>query len=124
AAATRSTRPTSVRWRTRRTVAKARRWRSSARQSGAGSMTSRASFSVEQVFDIPQRAGLLALGRVLHGVISKGMVLHDEATGARTTVLGIELIHPPETEPGRMTLLLERTEPTPVVQGRVLTSVS
>jgi hypothetical protein len=81
-------------------------------------MTPTVRFSVEEVFDLPARGGLLALGTVLEGVISEGMVLQDEATGARTTVLGVEFHAPP----GRSTLVLERTDPSPVADGRVLTS--
>jgi hypothetical protein len=75
-------------------------------------------FSIEKVFDLPARGGLLALGTVLEDVIPTGMVLQDETTGARTTVLGLEFHSPP----GRTTLVLERTDPSPVIEGRVLTS--
>ena len=81
-------------------------------------------FSVEMVFDLPQRAGLLASGKVLEGVISKGTVLQDETTGARTTVIGVEFGTPADRQTGRVTLLLARTVPTPVVEGRVLTNAT
>jgi len=64
----------------------------------------------------------LASGRVLSGVISKGTVLRDETSGAQTTVLAVEFLTPADREAGRRTLLLERTTPSPVVEGRVLTS--
>lgn len=85
-------------------------------------MTPMVRFSVEKVFDLPQRGGLLALGTVLEGEIAKGTVLQDATTGARTTVLGIELLTPPGPGSDRKTLVLERTAPSPVVEGRVLTS--
>lgn len=87
-------------------------------------MPSRVRFSVEMVFDLPQRGGLLASGKVLEGEVSPGTVLWDEATGARTTVLGVEFETPADRRNGRTTLLLERTVPTPAVQGRVLTTVT
>jgi len=85
-------------------------------------MAPRVRFSIETVFDLPHRGGLLASGTLLEGEITRGAVLRDEATGMRTTVLGVEFETPADRRTGRTTLLLERTVPTPVVVGRVLTN--
>jgi hypothetical protein len=87
-------------------------------------MTARVRFSVEMVFDLPHRGGLLASGKVLDGEISAGMTLWDETTGARARVLGVEFESPADRRFGRTTLLIERTPATPVVEGRVLSTPS
>jgi hypothetical protein len=84
-------------------------------------MTDGIRFSIESVFDLPQRAGLLASGTLTGGVVRAGTVLRDEATGDSVTVLGVEFETPADRRQGRTTLLIERTAATPVRQGRTLT---
>lgn len=76
-------------------------------------------FSVERMYDLADEKGLLASGWILGGDISPGMVLGD-GTGARTTVLAIEFESPEDRRTGQITLLLERTTPSPVRLGTVL----
>jgi hypothetical protein len=85
-------------------------------------MTERVRFSVETIFDLPQRSGLLASGRVLEGTIRPGMTLCDQSTGQRATVLGVEFPSVTDRRLGRTTLLVERTTGSPLVAGRVLTT--
>ena len=81
-------------------------------------------FSIETVFDLPQRSGLLASGKVTEGVISAGMVLREESTGLPVRVLGVEFESPADRRTGRITLLLEREPRSPVARGRTLTGRS
>jgi hypothetical protein len=83
-------------------------------------MAETAQFSIEEVFDLRSRGGLLAVGRVVAGRISAGMTLQDPSTGQRVRVLGVEFLTPKARQLGRTTLVLERTSPTPVQPGRVL----
>jgi hypothetical protein len=96
----------------------------SRRGSGVGRMTATVRFSIETVFDLPQRNGLLASGTVIEGEIRPGMTLWDEGTGQRVTVLGVEFESPTDRRLGRTTLILERKATSPVVAGRVLTTVA
>jgi hypothetical protein len=77
-------------------------------------------FSIERVFDLPQRSGLLASGMVLEGEIRPGMTLWDESTGRSAMVLGVEFETPADRRSGRTTLLMERTTPSPVIEGHIL----
>jgi hypothetical protein len=85
-------------------------------------MMERAQFLIEEVFDLPSRGGLLVTGKVLAGRISAGETLLDAVTGARATVLGLEFPTPANREADTVTLVVERTDPTPVAVGRVLTT--
>ena len=76
-------------------------------------------FSVSSVADLRSRGGLLATGTVLDGVIAAGAVLSDEA-GHAVEVLGVEFMTPRNRAEGTVTLVLQRTEPSPVVAGAVL----
>jgi hypothetical protein len=80
-------------------------------------------FSVAKVWDLPSRSGLLASGWVLGGTIEPGAVLANP-DGATARVLGVEFQSPRDRETGQVTLLLERTSPSPVAEETTLTSVS
>lgn len=85
-------------------------------------MSQAAQFLIEEVWDIPTRGGLLASGKLLAGRISAGATLRDAVTGVTAAVLGVEFETPADRELDRTTLVVERTDPTPVVVGRVLTT--
>ena len=87
-------------------------------------MTEQVRFSVEAVFDLSNRAGLLASGKVLAGVIRPGMILLDEDSGRSAKVLGVEFQSPADRRTGRTTLLVERTRDSPVTEGRTLTATT
>ncbi|MEU4391268.1 hypothetical protein [Kribbella sp. NPDC023855] len=85
-------------------------------------------FSVEEVFDIAARGGLLVVGELASGKIGPGTVLRT-ADGRPVTVLGLEF---PPRRPGgrppedgtaqRLTLLVDRADAPPLGAGAVLTS--
>jgi hypothetical protein len=77
-------------------------------------------FSVERMYDLASREGLLVSGWILGGVITPGMTLGDGA-GLQTTVLTVEFESPEDRRTGQTTMLLERTTPSPVAIGSVLT---
>lgn len=81
-----------------------------------------AQFLIEEVFDLPSRGGLLVTGEVLAGRISGGETLRDAVTGVTATVLGVEFGTPKSLAENRVTLVVERTQPTPVAVGRILTT--
>jgi hypothetical protein len=54
--------------------------------------------------------------------ISAGETLQDALTGARSTVLGLEFATPVNLEADTITLVVERTDPSPVAIGRVRTT--
>jgi hypothetical protein len=77
-------------------------------------------FLVEEVFDLPQRKLTLAVGQMLAGVVSAGMMLRDEATGAAVTIAGIDLIPPPADNPDRVSLIISPESETRPTRGMVL----
>lgn len=81
-------------------------------------------FSIEEVFDLRQRAGLLASGKFLEGEVLKEMTLQDEKTGRTVKVLALEFQTPRDRREGWTTLLLERTDPSPVVEHAILIATS
>ena len=89
---------------------------------GGGEMAEAALFLIEEVFDVRSRGGLLVSGKVLAGEVSAGETLRDAVTGEGVRVLGVEFETPKDRELGRTTLVVERTSPTPVAIGRVLTT--
>jgi len=76
-------------------------------------------FLIEKVYDLPHRT-LLISGIPLHGVMEPEMVLGD-GTGATAKVLGIEFQSPTDRKLGLVTLAMERSTPSPVAVGTVLT---
>ncbi len=77
-------------------------------------------FAVEEVFEVPLRGITLAVGLVLDGVVSPGMTLQDEKTGAIVTIAGIDLIPPPTERPNRTSLIVDRASATRPERGMVL----
>ena len=85
-------------------------------------MAESAQFLIEEVIDLRSRGGLLVSGKVLAGQISMGETLRDSASGVTAKVLGMEFETPADRAANRTTLVVERTDPTPVAVGRVLTT--
>lgn len=77
-------------------------------------------FVVEEVFDLRRRGLTLAVGQMLTGVVSAGMTLRVEATGAPVTIAGIELIPPPADNPDRVSLIISPESATRPTPGMVL----
>lgn len=80
-------------------------------------------YSIEAVFDLPSRKGLLISGTLLAGEIHTGLTLRDETTGQHTTVLAVEFQSPADRQHHRTTLLVERTA-QPIQVGHVLTTTT
>ena len=76
-------------------------------------------FLIEKVYDLPHRT-LLISGIPLRGVMEPEMVLGD-GTGATAKVLGIDFQSPTDRRLGLVTLAVERSTPSPVAVGTVLT---
>lgn len=79
--------------------------------------------TVEKVYDLPSRDGLLVSGYVLNGTVEEGVVFANPE-GARSTVLGVEFDNPRDRATGQITVEMERTSPSPIVRGEVLAAVS
>lgn len=77
-------------------------------------------FLVTRVWDLPDRDGLVTSGKKLAGKLKQGIVLSDEA-GRTTRVLALEFLSPRDIATGEVTILLERTRPSPVRPGALLT---
>ena len=74
------------------------------------------------VFDLDDRHGLLVTGKTLEGKVLEGMTLQDESH-QQARVLGLEFLSPRDIETGEVTILVERTEPSPVRPDAVLTEI-
>jgi hypothetical protein len=74
-------------------------------------------FSVEEVFDLAARDGLLVAGQLVVGKVGAGTVLRT-AAGRPIKVLGLELTG----AGGRFTLIVERSGVPALEPGAVLTS--
>ncbi|WP_203833049.1 hypothetical protein [Actinoplanes regularis] len=83
-------------------------------------MPEKAQFLIEEITDLASRGGLLVSGKVLAGVITTGETLRDAVTGESAKVLGVEFETPRSRRMGWVTLVVERTNPTPVFVGRIL----
>lgn len=79
-------------------------------------------FLVTRVFDLEGRIGLLASGKTLEGKVREGMVLRDESN-RRVRILALEFLSPRDMATGEVTILLERTDPSPVQPDTVLMAV-
>lgn len=79
-------------------------------------------FLVTQVFDLAGRRGLLVSGRTLEGKVRKGMVLQDDSH-RQARVLELEFLSPRDVATGEVTILLERTEPSPAHENAILWTV-
>lgn len=80
------------------------------------------SFLVSEVWDLPTRDGLMVSGKTVMGKLSSGMVLRDEA-GHSARVLSLEFLSPRDKALGEVTIMLERTTPTPAHRTALLTAV-
>ena len=81
-------------------------------------------FVVTHVFDLESREGLLVSGAVPQGKLQQGMLLRDDTTGARAQVLALEFLSPRDIRTGEVTILLERTSPSPARPGATLTAIT
>lgn len=80
-------------------------------------------FLVTHVFDLPDREGLSTSGKTLTGKVQEGMTLQNDA-GHKTRVLALEFLSPRDIKAGEVTILLERTDPSPVHPHALLTATS
>lgn len=81
------------------------------------------SFLVTKVWDLPDRDGLVTSGRKLSGKLKAGMTLQNES-GLSTTILALEFLSPRDIALGEVTILLERTNPSPVKPQALLKATS
>jgi tetratricopeptide (TPR) repeat protein len=81
------------------------------------------SFLVSMVWDLPGRDGLLTSGKTLAGKVRRGMVLQDDA-GRKTRILALEFLSPRDVATGEVTILVERTHPSPVRPQALLTATA
>ncbi|MDH6127445.1 hypothetical protein [Kitasatospora sp. GP82] len=84
-------------------------------------MVTEARFSVENIFDLKGRTGVLVAGSVESGLVKGGMTLHDVSTGRQVRVTGIEF-HAGSSLPGSATLVVDRRDTDSVRVGAVLVS--
>jgi hypothetical protein len=82
-----------------------------------------ATFLVTHVWDLPGRDGLTTSGKTLTGKVKTGMTLQNDA-GHKTRVLALEFLSPRDIAAGEVTILLERTDPSPVQPQALLTATS
>jgi hypothetical protein len=78
-------------------------------------------FQVTLVLDLPNQDTLLTSGKTLTGKLTTGMVLQDNQQ-RQTRVLTLELLSPRDFRTGEVTITLQRTTPSPVHPGAILTS--
>jgi hypothetical protein len=71
------------------------------------------SFLVTAVWDLPGRAGLMVSGRTLSGKVRSGMTLRDH-TGLAAEILALEFLSPRDIAHGEVTIMVQRTNPSPV----------
>ena len=81
------------------------------------------SFLVSMVWDLPGRDGLLTSGKTLAGKVRRGMVLQDDA-GRKARILALEFLSPRDVATGEVTILVERTHPSPVRPQALLTATA
>ena len=84
--------------------------------------TAATEFRVSEVRDLMWRPGLTVRGKELAGSVRQGMVLRNE-TGQQVRVLGLVSPSPADIKQGQVSVLLERTQPSPVQPGTMLTEV-
>jgi hypothetical protein len=84
--------------------------------------TPNASFLVTLVLDLPDWDGLMVSGKPLEGKVQQGMLLQDSAQRS-ALVLNLEFLSPRDIRTGEVTIEMERTDPSPIRPGAVLTAV-
>jgi hypothetical protein len=85
--------------------------------------TQPATFLVALVFDLEGRDGLLVSGKTLDGKVRKGMTLENDSR-QRAQVLQLEFLSPRDVAEGEVTILLERTDPSPARPQATLRAVA
>jgi hypothetical protein len=78
-------------------------------------------FQVNEVFDIPTRGGLIAVGSTRNGEFIGIPRLRDEASGQRIHILGIDNPTPRTQRTGETILVVDRADARYVTVGRVWT---
>src|SRR4051794_27271553 len=78
------------------------------------------SFLVTEVFDLPRRSGLTTRGKTLSGKVRRGMLLRDR-NGGQARVLALHFPSPRDLQQQEITIMLERTDPSPVHPNALLT---
>jgi hypothetical protein len=78
-------------------------------------------FQVNEVFDIPTRGGLIAVGSTRNGEFIGIPRLRDEASGQRIHILGIDNPTPRTQRTGETILVVDRADADYVTVGRVWT---
>jgi hypothetical protein len=76
-------------------------------------------FVVTRVWDLPDRDGLVTSGKKLTGTLETGLILQNNL-GHWTRTLALEFLSPRDIALGEVTILLERTNPSPVQPGTTL----
>ena len=76
-------------------------------------------FRVNEVFDIPARGGLVAVGSTEGGEFVGVPALRDEATGRAVRVLGVDHPTPRTRRTGETILVVDRADAEFVSVGRV-----
>jgi hypothetical protein len=79
-------------------------------------------FQVNEVFDIPTRGGLIAVGSTRNGEFFGIPRLRDEASGQRIHILGIDNPTPRTQRTGETILVVDRADAHYVTVGRVWTA--
>jgi hypothetical protein len=76
-------------------------------------------FLVNEVFDIPTRGGLIAVGSTHGGEFIGIPRLHDNASGQRIHVLGVDHPTPRTQRTGETILVVDRADADYVTVGRL-----
>lgn len=79
-------------------------------------------FQVNEVFDIPTRGGLIAVGSTRHGDFVGVPRLRDEASGHPIHVLGVDHPTPRTRRTGETILVVDRADADYVTVGRLWTA--
>jgi hypothetical protein len=79
-------------------------------------------FLVNEVFDIPARGGLIAVGSTRNGDFIGVPRLRDEASGRPIRVLGVDYPTPRTLRTGETILMVDRADAEYVKAGRLWTT--
>lgn len=74
---------------------------------------------IDEVFDIPARGGLVAVGTPLTGEFTGTPRLHDAATGHLLRILGVDHPTPRTRRTGQTILVVDRQDAAYVEAGRI-----
>ncbi|MGX6608601.1 hypothetical protein ACWKSP_41805 [Micromonosporaceae bacterium Da 78-11] len=81
-------------------------------------------FLVDEVFDIPTRGGLIAVGSTRNGDFLGIPLLRDAASGRPIHVLGVDHPTPRTRRTGETILVVDRADAEHVAVGRLWTAES